>query len=245
MEISAYEAESKIEETHWWFVVRRKMFAKYLENLAKDIAILDVGSSSGTNLRMLKELGFTNYHGFDFSELSQKFCHEKNLGKVIIGDICNSKLPNDFYDIILATDVIEHIKDDELALKEINRILKPKGQVIITVPCFMSLWSSHDKTSMHQRRYRIEEIKSKIKNSELKVLESYYFNFFLFLPIFIFRKILKFFKIKVKSENSINNRFINQILKIIFIIDVWLAKRVSIPFGVSAFIRAEKKNNAA
>ena len=126
MQDVAFVEESKIEQDHWWFVVRREMFAKYLKAVPKDAAILDIGVGAGSNLRMLKEAGFTNYQGFDFSPLAKKFCEEKNLGVVQVGDICDSDLADNSYDVILFTDVVEHIENDSRALKEVARILKPK-----------------------------------------------------------------------------------------------------------------------
>ncbi len=243
MEIESYQAESQIEESHWWYKVRRKMFASYIKNIAlnkEKSRILDIGSSSGTNLRMLKDMGFKNYQGFDYNELSRKFCQEKGLGDVIIGDICTSSLLDNQYDLILATDVIEHIKNDDLALKEIYRILKPNGKLIVTVPCFMALWGGHDLVSMHHRRYLLKNIVEKMKNVEFKINKSYYFNFILFLPIFLFRKLIRISKKEAKNESSINNGFLNKIFEIIFTIDICLAKFIKPPFGVSAFILATK-----
>ena len=62
MDITAYEIENRVEATHWWFVVRRKLFSRLIERLAlpADAPVLDIGTSSGTNLRLLKDLGFCN-----------------------------------------------------------------------------------------------------------------------------------------------------------------------------------------
>lgn len=243
MQNEIYEIESQIEENHWWFTTRRKLFSSYIKALKlnkEKTKILDIGSSSGTNLRMLKDLGFKNYHGFDYNLLAKKFCEKKGLGEVIIGDISNSKLADNSYDFILATDVIEHVEDDEKVLSEINRILKVGGKAIITVPCFMSLWSRHDEVSMHKRRYRLEELKKKISKQKFKICESYYFNFVLFFPIFLFRKITKLFGIKIASENRVNSPLLNILLRKIFEIDVAIAKKLKPAFGVSAFILVEK-----
>ena len=254
MQNQIYEIDAKIEKNHWWFVVRRQMFASYINSFSlnkKTAKILDIGSSSGTNLRMLQDLGFKNYHGFDANLLSQKFCQDKKLGQVIIGDICNSNLESGAYDLIIATDVLEHILDDEKAISEIYRLLKPGGIALITVPCFMMLWSDHDKMLMHKRRYKLAEISQKITAQNLKICESYYFNFLLFLPILLFRKITKLLKIKLRSENKVNSPAINKILKIIFTLDVKISKKLKSPFGppfgppfgVSAFILACKENS--
>jgi SAM-dependent methyltransferase len=238
-----YEIESQIEEKHWWFVVRRQLFTRYINalNLDKTNAkILDIGSSSGTNLRMLKELGFKHYQGFDNNILSKIFCEKKNLGKVTIGDICENNFADNSFDLILATDVIEHIENDEKAIFEIKRILKPKGHAIITVPCFMQLWGLHDEQVMHKRRYQLKEISQKISKQNLQIIESYYFNFILFLPIFLFRKITKFLQIKIASENRVNNIFFNFFLQKIFTIDTKIAAIIKPVLGISAFLLIKK-----
>ena len=56
-------------------------------------------------------------------------------------------------DAIVATDILEHLDDDLAALTEFRRILKPGGQVVMTVPAYQFLWSEHDVALMHRRRY--------------------------------------------------------------------------------------------
>ena len=50
-------------------------------------------------------------------------------------------------------DVIEHIDEDLSAVKELNRILKPGGRLILTVPAFQFLWTNHDLALHHKKRY--------------------------------------------------------------------------------------------
>lgn len=241
MQDQIYENESRIEQDHWWFVVRRELCKKYLQSQKKDAVILDIGSGSGSNLRLLQEMGFSNYRGFDLNPLAKKFCEEKKLGEVLIGDICNSGLAEASFDVIMATDVIEHIRDDDKVLSEIRRILKPGGMAIITVPCFQSLWSRHDEILMHQRRYELSQLTAKILGNKMTISEAYYFNFFLFFPILLFRKISEKIGLKLESESAVNNRFLNNLFKIIFRFDVFVAQKIKFPCGVSAFVLVQKK----
>jgi len=138
METSAYAIESQVEATHWWFVGRRKLLAKIISklDLSMDTRVLDIGTGTGTNLRLLKELGFENVMGVDNSEEAVHFCTQKGLGIVQKGDICNLPFEDNSAGLILATDVIEHIDNDLLALSELKRILSPNGWLILTVPAF-------------------------------------------------------------------------------------------------------------
>ena len=156
MDAATYAVESEIEQTHWWFVVRRELIRALIveSGIGPDAAILDLGTSTGTNLRLLKEMGFSNYKGLDMSPEAAKWCAEKNLGTVQLGDVCAIPFPDQSLDLVLATDIIEHVDDDALALREIRRVLKTTGRVIITVPAFQSLWGLQDEVAHHKRRYR-------------------------------------------------------------------------------------------
>lgn len=52
----------------------------------------------------------------------------------IVGDIIDIDVPNESFDVILCTEVLEHIEHPELAIKEFSRILKPEGKLILTAP---------------------------------------------------------------------------------------------------------------
>ena len=211
------------------------MFSRIIRswNLPTDAPILDVGSSSGTNLRMLKEMGFQNYSGLDKSDESIRFCAEKGLGRVDKGDICDLTYDDSRFSLVLATDIIEHVDDDTLALKELYRILSPGGHILLTVPAFMSLWGLQDEVSHHKRRYKKASLKSVLSTAGLRFETMYYFNYLLFVPIWIARQIIKLLNIKVDSENEINNALINSLLTYIFRLDVITAPVIRPPFGVS------------
>lgn len=62
MEVSNYAVEAEIEATHWWFVVRRRLIGRMIAALGLNAQArtLDIGTSTGTNLRLLRELGFSD-----------------------------------------------------------------------------------------------------------------------------------------------------------------------------------------
>ncbi len=62
MDQATFAAEAKIESTHWWFVERRRLFAGLIREcgLPADARVVDIGTGTGANLRLLKQIGFTN-----------------------------------------------------------------------------------------------------------------------------------------------------------------------------------------
>jgi SAM-dependent methyltransferase len=158
---------------------------------------------------------------------------------VTLADIQKDNLPAELYDFILATDVLEHLSEDGKALSNIMQGLKRGGHVLITVPCFQSLWGPQDIVAQHLRRYGKSELLNLVEEAGLNVKKSFYFNYLLFVPIWIARRILMKAN-KIQNENEINSPLINALLKGIFYVDCWSAPFVSPPFGVSAFVLAQK-----
>jgi len=235
MDISTYEVEAEAEANHWWFVVRRQLFADIIAQLglAMNARVLDIGTSTGTNLRLLRDLGYVNRVGLDMSDDAIRWCAEKGFGKVEKGDACNLPFADGEFDLVLATDIIEHVDDDLRAISEIRRVLAPGGTAIITVPAFQSLWGLQDTVSHHKRRYRMPQLLAAIKQAGLPCRESYYFNYLLFAPIWVARQLIKVFGKELKSENQVNNAFVNRLLTWLFKIDVATARVIHPPFGVS------------
>jgi SAM-dependent methyltransferase len=240
MEVATYTIESEVEQSHWWFVVRRKLIASIIrkQSIALDAPVLDIGTSTGTNLRMLRDLGFSNYCGLDSSDEAIRWCAEKGLGQVRKGDVCSMPFADSSFELVLATDIVEHVDDDAKALREIRRVLKPGGRVIVTVPAFESLWGLQDDVAHHKRRYRKQQLLDLLRGAGLQSKESFYFNYLLFVPIWLARRVIDLLKIKLRSENEVNNRFLNSVLKAIFWLDIKTAPWVRVPFGVSILLIA-------
>jgi SAM-dependent methyltransferase len=243
MEIASYAAEAAVEADHWWFVGRRRLFSDIIEKLGlpRNAEILDVGTSTGTNLRMLRDLGFHRVHGIDQSIEAVRFCSEKGLGEVQLGDVCALPFPDCLFDLILATDIIEHVDNDLFALRELHRVLKPGSHLLLTVPTFRLLWGLQDEVSHHKRRYRLQHLLPKLFDAEFSLKEYYYFNYLLFLPILASRWLVRILRIRVASEAEINTKWLNRILTQIFRLDVKTAPWLRPPFGVSALVLGIRK----
>lgn len=235
MDTSTYAVEAEVEASHWWFVARRRLLTDLIarQKIPLDAQVLDIGTSTGTNLRLLRDLGYSNRRGLDMSEDAIRWCADKGLGRVEKGDVCNLPFRDGEFRLVLATDIIEHVDDDVRATSEIRRVLAPGGTAIISVPAFRSLWGLQDDVSHHKRRYRKRELLNVIGRGGLACRNSFYFNYLLFIPIWSARQLIRVLGIRLESENQVNTPALNRLLTWIFMLDVVTARSVHPPFGVS------------
>jgi SAM-dependent methyltransferase len=234
--------EARIERGHWWFRGRRRLVRAALELLRTppSAQVLDVGCGTGANLRLLADYGFLDVTGLDRSEDAIRWCAEKGLPEVTSGDLCDLPFPDAHFDLVLATDVLEHIDDEAAALSELRRVLRPGGTLMVTVPAFPSLWGLQDDRSHHFRRYHKHELVASLRAGRFAVTQSFYFNFLLFGPIWLARQLMRRLGVEVASENEINTRWLNALLTFVFAVDVWLAPILRPVFGVSIFAIARR-----
>ena len=91
--------------------------------------------------------------GVDLSPRGVEFCQRRGLHGVREAPIEHLPYEDGRFDLLFATDVIEHLPDDGPALTELRRVAAPGAPLIITVPAYSWLWSQHDTSWHHYRRY--------------------------------------------------------------------------------------------
>ena len=243
MERQAYLRHIENEKDHWWFCSRRKIIDHLIKlhftKKEKNIEILDFGAGSGTNINMLNKYGNVDVYEQDIlslTHLKNKFQDRPKI-KII------EKLEKvNFYDLIIAADVIEHIKDDKLTIDQLLSSLKKEGKILVTVPAYQFLFSNKDVSLHHFRRYTKSSL-NKLFENNCKIIKSSYFNFFLFLPLSISILIMKFLNIKfIDKVEKKPNFFINKFLYFIFSSESTFLKFIDFPFGISIFTFCKKKN---
>ena len=104
-------------------------------NVRKDIRILNIGSSLGLLEYFLKKDGYNNIYGVDVDDKTIERCN-KNVSGVTFKKGYIEQLPfrDNTFDVVIATQVIEHIKEPHKALLEMKRVLNDKGIMLVTVP---------------------------------------------------------------------------------------------------------------
>ncbi len=207
-------------------------------NAKPALRILDVGCGTGGNLEMLSEYG--SAEGVDVSEEALDFCRSKGL-KVRKG--LAEKLPFDdeVFDLVTGLDVVEHLDDDVAGLREMNRVLRPGGKVLLFVPAFMWLWGVQDDISNHRIRYTRSQIVERMESAGFEVGRATYANITFFAPVLAGRVLMRLTGFKPESENNINVTALNGIFGSVFSAERhWLRKR-DLSFGVSIVVSATKR----
>lgn len=246
MDYQDFLLQQRSSNLHFWYKARKQLIFNLCESIfekaEKDALILDVGSGVGEELEILKKFG--RVAALDKNLLVKKYVEEKGVD-FISADLENFCLPKDKYDCVCCFDILEHIKNDQNALKNIFDSLKKGGCLLFTVPAYNFLFSPHDKALGHYRRYNKPDISKKLLRSGFKLAKIGCWNSFLFPAAAVFR-LFKIFLSKInknkppQSDAKPFNKLINNLFYEILNWETKLSKRRSFPFGLSIFGIAKK-----
>jgi len=181
----SHERLFQLESEHFWFRARNKLIlwalAKYFPG-AK--SFLEIGCGNGFVLSGIRaEHAQMELSGSEIYGRTLRFA-AKRVPDAELYQIDATRIPfRDHFDVIGAFDVLEHIRDDRLVLKEMRKVVKKEGGgIILTVPQHAFLWSVVDEFSCHFRRYSAKELRIKAEQARFRVLAMTSFMSFL-LPL--------------------------------------------------------------
>lgn len=243
MEHQEYSTMFELENDYWWFVARRQLVQEIVKNEAshsKEPKIFDVGCGTGANLAAFSQYGKS--FGIDMATEAIKFCRSRGLNNLVISKVESLAYLSESFDVITALDVLEHIDDDLTAMKELHRVCKNGGTLLVTVPAYGFLWSEHDEALHHRRRYAAYELRNKLTLAGFDVERCTYFITFFFFPILFIRILQSIFKHSTHPKTSHIElpKIINQFLISILAFEQWLLHFINLPFGVSIVCIARK-----
>jgi len=243
MQAHHYPIIYEVEESHWWYVGRRKIIQTFVERICSSLdnpnpRILDVGCGTGANLKMLGLYG--QAEGVDISEQAVEFCKRRGLGSVKLGAIEELPFEDQSFDIVTALDVLEHLDDDVAGVQEMRRVLRSGGTLLLFVPAFMFLWGVQDDVSHHRRRYRLPALRRLLEHGGFQVEKASYANITFFVPVLLVRTFMRWFGIRAATEYEINIKKMNTTFSRLFAAERFLLTRGSFLFGVSALCVARR-----
>lgn len=161
-------------------------------------------------------------------------------------DVKNGMLPDGIpfapgtYDVVAAFDVIEHVEKDVESLAKLGAQLAPGGRLLMTVPALPWLWSRHDETHHHFRRYTRSQLYDVLRRAGLEPVGISYFNTLLFPAIAATRLVKKLFRLADGHDDAMPPPFLNNLLKHIFGLESHFVGRFSMPIGVSLLAVAKR-----
>jgi SAM-dependent methyltransferase len=234
MNASEIELLAEVENNHWWYRDRRRKLKKWAtDNFQSGARILDVGSAAGKQVELLLSLDF-EAEGLEYSEIGFKTQQNKGL-KVTRGSATSLPWRDETFDGIICMDVLEHIEQDHLAVKEIMRVLKRNGKFLISVPSDPSLWSAHDLSVGHFRRYSKQNLSILLDQSDVRIASLEYWNILLKPIVRVGRRFTH--GSDLREPSRIQNLFFGSIL--------WLERYLVSPKipGISIWCCGEKNSN--
>ena len=241
MEKAAYKTTYDNEKAYWWFQARadivEHVFRKHIP--ANHLEILNIGCGTGLISQLFSQFGCLA--GVDYSSEALNFCAQNSLSSLAQANGIALPFKDNSFDACLSLDVLEHIQDDTQALKEIRRVLKPGGVLLLTVPAFQWMWSNMDEGG-HFRRYTKAQVAALLEKVKLKMEIISYYNFFLF-PLAVAQRFAERHMRKKAGAGEFLPSLpagINRLFYLIFRWEKDWFDHLSFPFGLSVLAVAKK-----
>ena len=180
------------------FNIRRKRVYEYLDNMEGG-KLLDIGCGPGVMVKYAINHSF-EFYGIDVAKNMIDQCSEMfediKSAHFFVGEIEKIQYPENFFDVVTAMGVVEYIDDDIIAIKEMYRVVKPGGIIIITLPNKRSpyrIWDRiiyrklknlvkkivrrNNKEIVIHREYNEKKYCNLLQQNSLKIIDVVYYNF--------------------------------------------------------------------
>lgn len=176
-----FQLHADVEDRHWWFVARRRILARLAEEALppdRNATVIDVGCGTGANIAALA--GRYRCLGIDTSSEAIELARSRFSRSGV--EFRVGRAPQDLGEtisnarLIMLTDVLEHIDDDYEMFSELFAAAPPGCIFLITVPADESLWSEHDESFGHYRRYDLARLEGVWTGLPTTTLMASYFN---------------------------------------------------------------------
>ena len=234
-----------VEDDFWWYRALRGHVLNCLSAIPLPFKLLDAGCGSGGMLaRVHERFPRAELMGIDTSARAIELTAQRRTdARLVQGSVNELPFGSGEFDVVLSLDVIYHRDvDDRAALREMHRVLRDGGKLIVNVPAFEFLRGSHDVAVDGVRRYRRTALAAQLSAAGFSIENLSYWNMMLF-PAVAFARALsrrKAHDANLHSDLVPLPRLLNGILAAITQSELALSRRVPLPFGTSLFAIARK-----
>ncbi len=152
----------------------RLLLARLPRGLPAGCRVLDAGCGPGALLeRIGRRLPTANLQGIEFSQAAARHAPERLCERILVGDILAvaPTLPHRSFDVIVCSEVLEHVPDPAAVVRTLATLAKPGATLLFSVPAGMAHWSIQDDTAGHLRRFEVEEFGALLLGAGLRIDE--------------------------------------------------------------------------
>ncbi|HEY4516889.1 MAG TPA: class I SAM-dependent methyltransferase [Candidatus Paceibacterota bacterium] len=233
MDRGAFDLLDKLERT-WWYRGRSESVRSALlrTHSVQTEAVLDFGAGFGGMYDTLARFG-THIDALEPDDEARVAAKARGYRRVFASD---AEVFATHYDLIGLFDVVEHIERDGDFLVRMREALKEGGRLAITVPAFPFLWSIHDVSHGHFRRYTKASLRAVVEASGYTVEYMSYWNMSLFFPAAALRLLGR----SGESAASLP-RWLDNLFFAIVKIESSIMRFVPFPFGTGLVVIARRK----
>ena len=243
MQVQEYYRIERMEMTHFWYLgMRRLTFSLLAKHVRAPAKILDAGCGTGGLANDCAHFGYVA--AIDINPTAIKFARKKNISSVKKASVCCLPFKSNFFDAVLCLDVLYHrdVPDDQEAERELYRVLKRGGVLILRVPAFEFLRGSHDIVVYTKKRYKASEIEKLVAGAGFHIIKLTYANMILSIPLFFKRFYERMFATKHKphSDSALLPPLINKTFEGILLFEKKILEYANFPFGSSVICVCKK-----
>lgn len=237
-----YACMRAVEDTHWWYRGLHTLAGRALKHHGpKAPRIVDIGCGTGGMAARLPDEFLIAALDYDAGALT--FCAERGIGPLLRGDASALPFAESCFDVALMLDVLYHknVAEPAQVLREVRRVLAPGGVVVINVPAYRWLYSSHDVAVQTGRRFTRGEITRMLREAGFEVVQSSYWNTALFPAVCAVRLLRRWIP-PGTSDVKAGSAMVNRVLGGVLALERACMRCTSLPFGVSVFVVARSRD---
>lgn len=245
MEPAEYEVMAAVEDRHWWYNGMRRLAAAWLDPLVagrRDLLVLDAGCGTGGNGEFLWRYG--QPIGLDLAREALVLGRRRLPGRLSGGSVMELPFVASSFDLVTSFDVLYHraVIDEQAALRETWRVLKPGGYFLLRLPAYRWLSAAHDRRVHGRHRYTAGEVRTALAKAGFRIERLSYINSLLF-PIPLMQRLIERIRPAQQDESDLlaPSPLVNAALRLVLHAEAaWLRRGGRFPVGLSVLSLARK-----